>query len=278
MSRVLVTGGNAGIGLALCKQLVVDHGCHVYICSRDSAKGAAAVQEIEAAKPKGCVGKVECVQLDASSDDSVKAAAATVGAGLGEAKLYAVVNNAGTGLGHGVDPQTVLNTNLYGPKRVTEAFLPLLSADARIVNVGSGAGGGYVKNAPPTIQQQLCNPPSSWAQVEEIATTMLGSPSDSNGGYGLSKACLAAYTMLCAAEKPHYTWSCCSPGFIATAMTSGFGATKTPEEGTVAIRKLLFEKLGGNGWYYGSDGLRSPYHFMRNPGTPEWDGVNPTFT
>ena len=29
----------------------------------------------------------------------------------------------------------------------------------------------------------------------------------------------------------------------------------------------------GNGWYYGSDGLRSPLHYMRNPGEPPWDGV-----
>ena len=34
MKRVLVTGGNAGIGLALCRQLCVDHGCHVIMGSR----------------------------------------------------------------------------------------------------------------------------------------------------------------------------------------------------------------------------------------------------
>ena len=27
--------------------------------------------------------------------------------------------------------------------------------------------------------------------------------------------------------------------------------------------------------YYGSDGMRSPYHFMRNPGEPVYDGVPP---
>lgn len=34
MKRVLVTGGNTGIGLALCRQLSVDHGCHVILGSR----------------------------------------------------------------------------------------------------------------------------------------------------------------------------------------------------------------------------------------------------
>ena len=30
-----------------------------------------------------------------------------------------------------------------------------------------------------------------------------------------------------------------------------------------------------SGWYYGSDGVRSPLHFMRNPGEPAYDGVVP---
>jgi hypothetical protein len=68
-----------------------------------------------------------------------------------------------------------------------------------------------------------------------------------------------------------------SRDFINTKMTAGFGAQKSPDEGTVAIKKLLFEPLSGNGWYYGSDGMRSPYHFMRNPGEPVYDGVPPAF-
>ena len=36
---VLVTGGNSGIGLALCKILVKDHGCHVFLGSRNLSKG-----------------------------------------------------------------------------------------------------------------------------------------------------------------------------------------------------------------------------------------------
>ena len=36
-------------------------------------------------------------------------------------------------------------------------------------------------------------------------------------------------------------------GFIDTAICKGMGASKTPEEGTVSIRKCLFAELGGNG-------------------------------
>ena len=60
---------------------------------------------------------------------------------LGGEKLFAICNNAGIGFGNSI-PDT-LNTNLYGPKRVTEAFLPLLDPKVgRVVNVGSGGGGG----------------------------------------------------------------------------------------------------------------------------------------
>ena len=57
----------------------------------------------------------------------------------------------------------------------------------------------------------------------------------------------------------------------------GYGASKSPDEALVSIKKCLFEELGPgeNGWYYGSDGLRSPYHFMRSPGEEVYDGVNP---
>ena len=46
--RILVTGANSGIGLALTKQLVADYGCHVYLGSRNSERGMKAVEEVKA--------------------------------------------------------------------------------------------------------------------------------------------------------------------------------------------------------------------------------------
>jgi len=38
----------------------------------------------------------------------------------------------------------MIETNVYGPKRVTEAFIPLLNSETgRIVNVGSGMGSKF---------------------------------------------------------------------------------------------------------------------------------------
>lgn len=45
--HILVTGANTGIGLALTKQLVKDHGCHVYLGSRSEERGQKAVDEVK---------------------------------------------------------------------------------------------------------------------------------------------------------------------------------------------------------------------------------------
>ena len=82
--------------------------------------------------------------------------------------------------------------------------------------------------------------------------------------------------MLLAKQYPALIIACCSPGFINTAITAGFGATKTPDEGTVSIKYLLFTAdLAASGCYFGSDAVRSPLHFMRNPGEPAYDGTVP---
>ena len=75
----------------------------------------------------------------------------------------------------------------------------------------------------------------------------------------------------------------CSPGFIVTDLTAhmmqAYGKTPAeagalpPAKGTVAINYLLFdESVPGSGRYYGSDGLRSPLHQYRSPGTPAYEG------
>ena len=117
MKAIFVTGGNSGIGLALCRQLVVDHGCRVFMGSRSLERGAAGLKSITDAHPESA-GSIEVVQIDVSDDDSVAAAAEVVKSkGVG---LYAIVNNAGVGLNASGE---VLPTNFYGPKRVSEAFL-----------------------------------------------------------------------------------------------------------------------------------------------------------
>lgn len=267
---ILVTGANSGIGLALSKQLC-ERGCRVLLGSRNRERGEKALEEVKAFAP-GAI--VELVQVDVGSDESVAEAGKAVKALLGDAPLYAIVNNAGTGLGHGTGTEDMINVNFYGVVRVCKTFMPMLDpSEGRVVNVGSGAGSMYVAKQEPERQKLLCSPDTTMEQILQIIQE--GAATDSMKGYGVSKACVATYTMVLAKEHPNLKSSCISPGFIDTAIVKGFGATKPPEEGTVSIKHCLFEDLEGNGYYYGSDGVRSPYHVLRNPGEPAYTGELP---
>jgi carbonyl reductase 1 len=282
---VLVTGANQGIGLALVKQLCKDHGCHVYLGSRDEDRGLAAVQEVqEHATGSGSNGTVELLVIDVGSDESVQAAAKSL-ADKGVI-LNAIVNNAGTFSSHGSNTETILNVNIFGPKRVVDHFAQFLeqssSSTTRIVNVGSGYAPMYLKIQDEDRQKLLCSPDITWEQIEGLTKNGLlaesSLPGDSQGAYGLSKALLASYTMLLAKRYPNIQSYCISPGYVETALTAAFqGEKKKPEDSTFPITHCLFGDLPKetSGWYFGSDAKRSPLHRSRNPGDPEYDGSLP---
>mmetsp|Transcript_10988 Transcript_10988/g.23288 ORF Transcript_10988/g.23288 Transcript_10988/m.23288 type:complete len:122 (+) Transcript_10988:255-620(+) len=103
------------------------------------------------------------------------------------------------------------------------------------------------------------------------------SKNDASEAYRGSKALLACYTMDIAKQYPNFMVSIVTPGWIKTAMTAGSSASKEPHEGTVSLKKCLFEELPNSGYFWGSDGLRSPLHYMRNPGEVEYDGTLPDY-
>ena len=150
MTAILVTGGNTGIGYALCKYLLFNTKYDVILGSRNVIKGEQAVtsilESIGAGEALIVRSRIKAVQLDVTDAKSVTNAAES----LKHMIFYAVVNNAGTGFAHvGIDPQTIIQTNLFGVKRVTEAFLPLLFPQKnlpRIIMVASGAAPNYISN------------------------------------------------------------------------------------------------------------------------------------
>eukprot|EP00980_Cylindrotheca_fusiformis_P001878 scaffold429_cov114-Cylindrotheca_fusiformis.AAC.5 len=268
MHTILVTGGNSG---EQGSEKLIDE------ISMDvkSRKGRSSYDRSQSYA--GADAKVELLRIDVEDEDSIQEAAAKLkDKGV---TLTGIVNNAGTGLGHGSTGEKIMNVNLMGPKRVVDNFQDLLDpAGSRIVNVGSGAGPMYVKKQPVDRQKKLCSSNITWEEIK--AEYDRGVPKDdpAHGDmahYGLSKALLAAYTMVLArAMAPKNVLAfCVTPGFINTAMTAGFGASKTPEDGTVSIRHCLFQaKKEESGWFFGSDAKRSPLHFLRNPGEPVFDG------
>ena len=191
-------------------------------------------------------------------------------------RLLPLDQNAGVGLSQPGTPSSaegILDTNYYGVKRVTEAFVDLVDPDVgRIVNVSSGAASGWVKNQDATTKALFSKEGLSFDELDAAVQAALAAGNVGVGnGYGLSKAALSALTLAQASAYPTLTVVSLSPGFIDTPMTSGFGARLTPEQGCRSSLKCLFEPVT-SGHYYGSDGLRSPLTMTRDPGTPEYQG------
>ena len=301
--RILVTGANRGIGLAIVHRCLVEHeDTHVVLACRSAARGDEAVAGLvsENAEWKD---RLTVLEMDTASSDSVTAAATTLAEKFGKspAPLYGIVNNAGIASGTIAD---VLNVNVRGVKRVDDAFIPLLDPKkGRIVQMSSGAASGCVSRSSAERQAFFIDPKVTWAGIDKVMNEAEAYPNgvkdfeangiggSMGGHYGLSKALLCSYTMLVAREHPKLKVNSCSPGFVATDIfgtmlpwwapvpnmflrfvaEKAMGA-KTPDEGAFSTMHLLFADLVGNGRYYGSDGKRSPLDTYRKPGSPPYEG------
>ncbi|MDJ0870037.1 MAG: SDR family NAD(P)-dependent oxidoreductase [Myxococcota bacterium] len=293
MRRILVTGANKGIGLAIVRGILEQHDdTSVLLGARDAQRGAAARQSLVAADAAHAE-RVWVLPLDVASEASVGAAAAQVAARFeGETQpLYGLVNNAGIGLGSG-DLAAVVQVNTLGVRRVCEAFLPLLdAAHGRIVNVTSAAGPNFVARCSAERQRFFLDPELDWPALAALIDECLALPDAAafrarglgdGSPYGFSKACANTYTLLLAREHPNLAVNACTPGYIDTDMTrprreaSGRSPAemglKTPDEGAVCPLHLLFGQLEGSGLYYGSDARRSPLDRYRAPGSPPYTG------
>lgn len=137
--KVLITGGNKGIGFETAKQLLTKD-YYVYIGCRDKQKAAAAIKELNNLG----FTDVEAINLDVTNEASIKHAAAQI------ESLDVLINNAGI---PGDFPQqasetsqenlrNVFDTNFFGLIQNTQAFIPALkkSESPRIVNVSSDLG------------------------------------------------------------------------------------------------------------------------------------------
>jgi NAD(P)-dependent dehydrogenase (short-subunit alcohol dehydrogenase family) len=189
----LVSGANRGIGAEIARRLAADRGFTVIAGARDPD----AVEAREGVFP---------LKLDVADQASTEALAERVASDPGH--LDVLVNNAGivqsysdtvenTDLGRAHE---IVETNLFGAWRVTQALLPLLRAgDGRVVNISSGAG-----------------------QLDDMGP---GYPA-----YRVSKAGLNVLTRVLAAEEPALSVNSVCPGWVRTDM-GGPGAPKSVEEG-----------------------------------------------
>lgn len=193
---VLVTGGNRGIGLEICRQLA-RAGHRVVLGARDIVAGSRAVEHLVEA---GLM--VGLVPLDVTDPGSVAKARTSIGYSHGE--LHALVDNAGGGY---VEDESVLTADLdvaratfeldlFAPWRLCQEFTPMLQASGRgrIVNVSSGAG-------------SFGDPASGIGRSPGVAS------------YAMAKLALNALTVKLAAELREY-------GVLVNAVCPGFTATR----------------------------------------------------
>jgi 3-oxoacyl-[acyl-carrier protein] reductase len=135
--RCVVTGAGRNIGRAIAETLI-DEGAHV-ACAYRTGKDAA--EEVAA---RDASGRSFAVALDVQDRDSVKAAVECIGGRFDAVDV--LVNNAGVNKPEDFDKiteedwQTVVDTNLAGPWRVSQEILPVMADGGSIVNIGSVSG------------------------------------------------------------------------------------------------------------------------------------------
>lgn len=268
--------GNKGIGQAICKKLLSDYNdTYVFLGSRDAGRGKQAINQIaEELGDESIRSRIEAIELDVSNDASVLAAAALItenytNSASSAPVLYGIVNNAG--IGFTLSIEETLQTNFYGPYRVCNAFLPLMNNTGRIAMVSSASGPVYVATCSAEEQAFYKNPNTTWEELQAVISKTSADPAKQETSYGFSKACLNVYVMQLARDHPGICVSACTPGFIATDINRGYGATNSPEKGTIAPLHCLFNEAVVSGAYYGSDAVRSPLDKYRGPGEPPFE-------
>ncbi|KAB2571022.1 putative oxidoreductase [Lasiodiplodia theobromae] len=202
---IIVTGGNAGLGLETVRQLAKHNPSRIYLAARSKEKAEAAIKQLKVADPD--CAPIAFLHLDLSSFQSIIAATQTFQAS--ESRLDILVNNAGImmtpeGLTkEGYEIQ--FGTNVIGPALLTQLLLPLLQRTAkinpqtRVVNLSSAS-------------ESVA--PSDIYKFDELKTTM--PKRHTTARYALSKLADIHYTTAMAEKHKDVKFISVHPGMVAT--------------------------------------------------------------
>jgi NAD(P)-dependent dehydrogenase (short-subunit alcohol dehydrogenase family) len=219
----LVTGGNRGIGLEICRQLR-ESDITVILSARDSKKGQEATNQLQRDGHT-----VIFHPLDVIDPASISNTKNYIESEFG--KLDVLINNAAIfidkdHLSLNVDPEVMrktLETNLIGPLILCQTFVPIMKQNnyGRIVNISSGAG--------------------------QMADLEGGNPS-----YRISKTALNALTKIMADEvrDSNILINTMCPGWVRTDM-GGQNAPRSVEQGAdTAIWLATLPDNGPSGKFF----------------------------
>ncbi|WNF01296.1 SDR family oxidoreductase [Streptomyces luomodiensis] len=231
----LVTGANKGIGYEIAAGLGALE-WRVGVGARDEQRRTEAVGKLRAAGVDAFA-----VPLDVTDDASVTTAARLIEEQ--EGRLDVLVNNAGAAGGWPEEPSSIdletvrrlVETNVVGVIRVTNAMLPLLrrSAHPRIVNQSSHVGSLTLQTTPGV---DLGGISGAYAPTKTYlnAVTIQYAKELSGTGILINNAC---------------------PGYVATDL-NGFSGTRTAEQGAaIAIRLATLPDDGPTGQQFDDNGV-----------------------
>jgi NAD(P)-dependent dehydrogenase (short-subunit alcohol dehydrogenase family) len=192
-ATILITGANRGLGLAFARAALARGARKVYAAARDPASVTLA--------------GVVPIKLDVTNPDDVAAAARACG------DVTLLINNAGIAATGGFlaegsieSSQRHLDTNYFGPLRMTRAFAPILAAH----------GGGAILNVLSV---------ASWVNRPLLAA------------YGMSKSAAWALTNGTRIELSEQKTQVLAlhVGFIDTDLTAGFDVPKVSADEVVRV-------------------------------------------
>ena len=227
----LVTGANKGIGREIARQLG-HKGYSVWLGCRDAERGERAAADL---RKEGL--DAHLLALDVSNDDSVKAAAVTYG--KTSDTLDVLVNNAGVATGGYVAPseasladiRAVYEVNVFGPVRVTQAFVPFLrkAGQGRVVMMSSSLG---------SIGEQLDMTSGTYG------VNLLG--------YNSSKSALNMITVSFAKELAAHgiKVNAANPGYVATDLNDNQGYRSVEQGATIAVHLATLGPMGPTAGFF----------------------------
>jgi NAD(P)-dependent dehydrogenase (short-subunit alcohol dehydrogenase family) len=190
-ATVFITGANRGLGLAFAREALARGARKVYAAARDPASVV--------------LPGVVPIKVDVTNADDIAAAVLACG------DVTLLINNAGIATTGGfladdavASAQRHLDTNFFGPLRLTQAFAPILAAN----------GGGAILNVLSV---------SSWINGPLLAN------------YGMSKSAAWAMTNGTRIELTEQKTQVLAlhVGFIDTDLTNGFDVPKSAPDAVV---------------------------------------------
>jgi NAD(P)-dependent dehydrogenase (short-subunit alcohol dehydrogenase family) len=212
---VFITGANRGLGLAFAREALARGARKVYAAARDPSKVT--------------LPGVVPVKLDVTKPEEVAAVARDL------KDVTVLINNAGIAElggffaeGSAASAQRMMETNFFGPMRLTQAFAPTLAAN----------GGGAVMNVLSV---------ASWINGPLL------------GAYGATKSAAWALTNGQRIELSEQGTQVVGihAGFIDTDLTTGIDAPKSTPE---AIVKASYDGLESGALQVLSDGISQQVH------------------